>query len=185
MRESRIYVAAVIAVAAFAWYLSVQTGDDPPGLRTRPTQTASPVLAAATSRPTPTDRPLPLDGQAWFLDFAQSGISDAVAGCDQCSLGSRLTFQDGHVSGITGALGGCDRFGGSYFAGTAPAYLIDIAIPDVVADNCYPRRVGEIHRRLRLASVYGVRGCADSRTCELTLRDREGGTLLVYRLDEP
>ena len=182
MRESRVYVAAIIAVAAFAWYLAMQPAADGPTGPRYVLPTATPVLATAT--PVPTAAP-PLDGQTWVLDFEQSGMSDSVAVCPRCSLGSSLSFSNGHVEGNTGAGGGCDIFTGDYFAGTTGVaqHLFSLSILDTPSKPCYPRRVPEIHRRLAFARAYTLSNCPGT-DCELMLLDREGSTLL-YRLAQP
>ena len=144
------------------------------------------ICGAPTATPVPTATPLPLDGQTWVLDFEQSGMSDSVAVCPRCSLGSSLSFSNGHVEGNTGAGGGCDIFTTDYFAGTSgqAEHLFWLSIPDTSSKPCYPRRVREIHRRLAFARAYTLSKCPGT-DCELMLLDRERSTLLVYRLARP
>jgi hypothetical protein len=174
MRQSWAYLAAVICIAGFAVYLALQPpAAGPTGLRYL-------AVPTAMALPTPTPPAAALEGRTWQLDFSASGLSDTVAACEQCSLGSSLSFRDGEFSGNIGAGAGCDSFGGRYYA---PNSLIQLFVAPPVSGGCYPDRVQEIHFRLTLAHSYALTGCPSS-ACELRLMDHEGNAVLVYRLGE-
>ena len=180
MRESRVYVVAVIAIVGFALYLGTQShaGTAKPrtfGPAPTPISTASPTAAA------PTPIPAPFDGQSWSLDFAASGISATAPDCQAlCTVSaSFLHFEEGRVNVATGR---CDFPKGSYYA-TYPEHeagLIDIQIDGFDEEPaCYPQQAREIRIRLELAYSYALTGCPA--VCVLRITNREGGSPLVYR----
>lgn len=140
------------------------------------------ALPSATALPTATTSPAPSLAGQWLLDFRRSGLSDAIAGCEGCSIGSLLTFRGtGEVFGISGAFAGCDSFTGSY---AVAGSLLQISIPPpTINAGCYPRRIQEIHDRLNRVVTFVLADCRSAICDELTLLGREGNRLLVYRLD--
>ena len=180
MRESRVYLAAVIAVLGFALYLGTQSRDVPAGLRTFLPGT-TPIPASTPIAAVPTPIPAPLDGDSWLLDFEASGISPTADDCQVlCTVNSSfLHFEGGHVNVATGR---CDFPMGSYYAtypGEEPG-LIDIALAGVDHEPvCYPSQAREIRSRLEFVYFYALTGCPAD--CVLRMTDRDGGSLLVYR----
>lgn len=178
MRESRVYLAAVIAVLGFALYLGTQSRDVPAGLRTfGPAATPIPTPIPTTAVPTPT--PAPLDGQSWSLDFDASGISPTADDCRVlCTVSSSfIHFEGGQINVATGR---CDFPRGSYYATGGVPGFIDITIDGFDEEPvCYPSQAREIRFRLEVAFAYTLTGCPAD--CGLRMTDREGGSLLVYR----
>ena len=178
MRESRVYLAAVIAIVGFALYLGTVPRDAPADPRTfgsAPTPIPTPTPTTAVATPSPA----PLDGQSWSLDFEASGISPTAEDCRvQCTVSSSfLHFEGGQINVATGR---CDFPRGSYYATSGVPGLIDIAIEGFDEEPvCYPPQAREIRFRLEVAFSYSLTGCPGD--CALRMTDREGGSLLVYR----
>jgi hypothetical protein len=169
-RRTVVLLAAALLLALLAGAVAVGSGI----LRPRP-------IVPPLPTPASTALPAALDGHTWIVDFAQSGLSEAVPGCGTCSLGSSLTFENGGVFGDTGAGGGCDPFNGTYRV-AKPSLQLSISPPSI---PCYPgSSVQEIRARLGRLASFVLAGCSSSICEDLTLVDASGTALLVYRLSD-
>jgi hypothetical protein len=172
-RRTVVLLAAALMLALLAGAVAVGSGI----LRPRP-------IVPPLPTPAFTALPAALDGHTWVLDFAQSGLSEAVPGCGTCSLGSYLTFENGGVFGDTGAGGGCDPFNGTYLV-AEPSLKLSISPPYNATTTCYPgSSVQEIRARLGRVASFVLAGCSSSICEDLTLVDANGTALLVYRLSD-
>jgi hypothetical protein len=161
MRDSRLYLAAVIAVGAFALLIAVQPSAPDPTA----TPTPTPALSTTSSRFAPGD------GRIWVGDWDDD--------CATCLAESSISFRNGELYGAVGAGDGCNAFTGTYQT-DGELLTITIASPeDQAADGCDPRGTLRIVRRLLSVKAYELTGC-ETTICKLGLYNQLGVGTLSY-----